>query len=265
MIVVDNASTDGSASAARAGGADVVRENDRNRGFARAVNRGLDESSADLVLLLNPDAVITDEALARLAECLAADSVAVMAGPMLLSPSGRTIAGARRFSTPVNRLLWHLPLPWRPPGPHPSTSPRGTPWGATDRSRSTTCGAPRCCAVAASSTRSAASTSGSSSTARTRTSDGRQVPASCAASSICDAVVQHIGGASTADAAIAQARVERSTALLIEKWRGPTAAALFRTGIGPVLLLRAAVLRLAGRRDDARLALRTARLLATAR
>ena len=261
VIVVDNASTDGSAAAARAGGADVVIENDRNVGFARAVNIGLGESSADLVLLLNPDAVITDDALARLAECLAADPVAVMAGPMLLSPSGRTIAGARRFSTPVNRLLWHVPLPWRPSWStpeyvarrHTSGTDRPLPvdylWGAALLCR-----------------RSFLDAIGGLDERFFLYSEdedlGRQARARGLRSILVrDAVVQHVGGASTADPAIAQARVERSNALLLEKWRGPAAAALFRAGIGPVLLLRAAVLRLAGRRCEAHLAWRTVRHL----
>ena len=39
-----------------------------------------------------------------------------------------------------------------------------------------------------------------------------------------DAVVMHVGGASTGDEALAQARIERSNALLLEKWNGPAAA-----------------------------------------
>jgi GT2 family glycosyltransferase len=265
VIVVDNASADDSATVARREGAHVVIENDTNMGFARAVNTGLGESSADLVLLLNPDAVISDATLARLADCLARDSVTVMAGPMLLSPSGRTLAGARRFSTPVNRLLWHVPLPWRPAWSTPEyVAPRHASgcdgplpvdylWGAALLCR-----------------RSFLDAIGGLDERFFLYSEdedlGRQARARGLRSVLVrDAVVQHVGGASTADAAIAQARVERSTALLLEKWRGPTAAALFRVGIGPVLLLRAAVLRLAGRYEEAGLALRTCGLLVKAR
>jgi len=63
LIVVDNASSDGSAGAARRAGADLVLENDRNVGFARAVNQGLEACAAEYVLLLNPDAVVTGDAL----------------------------------------------------------------------------------------------------------------------------------------------------------------------------------------------------------
>ena len=77
--------------------------------------------------------------------------------------------------------------------------------------------------------------------------------------------MRHVGGASTADGALAQARIERSNALLLEKWDGPAAAAAFRAGIGPVLALRAALLAVAGRREEARLAWRTFRLLRAGR
>ena len=87
VIVVDNASSDGSADAARRAGADVVIESEANSGFARGVNLGLKKASADFVLLLNPDAVLTDDALDRLTQCLAADPIAVMAGPVLVSPA----------------------------------------------------------------------------------------------------------------------------------------------------------------------------------
>jgi GT2 family glycosyltransferase len=59
-VVVDNASSDGSPSAVRrlAPGARVL-ENDRNVGFAAAANQGAEVATGDLILLLNPDAVVT--------------------------------------------------------------------------------------------------------------------------------------------------------------------------------------------------------------
>jgi GT2 family glycosyltransferase len=58
LVVVDNASSDGTAEAALAAapGADVVRQS-TNLGFASACNVGAARSSAPLVLFLNPDAV----------------------------------------------------------------------------------------------------------------------------------------------------------------------------------------------------------------
>jgi GT2 family glycosyltransferase len=261
LLVVDNASTDDSLTAAADGGADVVVESPVNMGFARGVNRGLRESTADHVLLLNPDAVLTADALGKLARALEADPAAVTAGPMLRSSDGAVLAGGRRFSTLTNRLLWHLPLPFRPAWStpeylHPPSRPGqegGVPvdylWGASLLCR-----------------RSFLDEIGGLDERFFIYSEdedlGRQaqllgrrcllVPA---------AVVAHVGGASTTDEARAQARIEWSTTLLFEKWRGRSVAAAFGAAIGPVMALRAGLLLLAGRREDALLALRTYLLL----
>ncbi|HXP86812.1 MAG TPA: glycosyltransferase family 2 protein [Bryobacteraceae bacterium] len=57
-IVVDNASADASVGRARREGAQVIA-NGGNRGFAAAVNQGFQATSADFVLLLNPDVCLT--------------------------------------------------------------------------------------------------------------------------------------------------------------------------------------------------------------
>ena len=58
LIVVDNASADGTAAAVRelAPGATVI-ETGANLGFATACNRGADRAEGELLCLLNPDAV----------------------------------------------------------------------------------------------------------------------------------------------------------------------------------------------------------------
>jgi hypothetical protein len=64
VIVVDNASVDGSADvvAAEFGGAELIRS-DRNLGFAGGVNVGASAADARYILLLNPDTVILDHAV----------------------------------------------------------------------------------------------------------------------------------------------------------------------------------------------------------
>jgi N-acetylglucosaminyl-diphospho-decaprenol L-rhamnosyltransferase len=59
VIVVDNASTDGTADtvAALVPIATVIR-NDANTGFAAAANRGAEAATGDLILFLNPDAIV---------------------------------------------------------------------------------------------------------------------------------------------------------------------------------------------------------------
>ena len=67
LIVVDNASTDGSAAAIRAGFPDVpLLALDENIGFARANNLAARHARGRRLLLLNPDTVILDHAIDRL-------------------------------------------------------------------------------------------------------------------------------------------------------------------------------------------------------
>jgi N-acetylglucosaminyl-diphospho-decaprenol L-rhamnosyltransferase len=56
LVVVDNASRDGSTDLARAAGARVIA-NPGNRGFAEACNQAAAAASGDLLLLLNPDSI----------------------------------------------------------------------------------------------------------------------------------------------------------------------------------------------------------------
>jgi len=82
LVVVDNCSTDGSDRAIEAAstGARVVRE-PSNRGYAAAVNRGLEESSGDVVVVLNADVVPEPGALGRLAS--AAGRYAIVGGTVV--------------------------------------------------------------------------------------------------------------------------------------------------------------------------------------
>ncbi|MCK9900288.1 glycosyltransferase family 2 protein [Frankia sp. Cpl3] len=67
IIVVDNASTDGSAAVIRDRfpGVDLV-EQDVNLGFGRAVNLAAFRAKGEYLLLLNPDAVVLDNAVAEI-------------------------------------------------------------------------------------------------------------------------------------------------------------------------------------------------------
>ena len=67
LIVVDNASPDGSAEAIAAAFPDIrLIASRENLGFAPANNMAVREARADLVLLLNPDTVVLDGAIDRL-------------------------------------------------------------------------------------------------------------------------------------------------------------------------------------------------------
>lgn len=67
VIVVDNASTDGSAEMVRTRHPNVrLIANDVNRGFAAANNQGLRIARGDKALLLNPDTIVLDGAIDRM-------------------------------------------------------------------------------------------------------------------------------------------------------------------------------------------------------
>ncbi|MCA1558959.1 MAG: glycosyltransferase family 2 protein [Acidobacteria bacterium] len=89
VTVVDNASTDGSAAAARAQSPPIrVIDQDRNIGFAAANNVGIRATSGELVLLLNNDTIVPAGAIDTLVARLAAHSAAAIAGPRLVDGNG---------------------------------------------------------------------------------------------------------------------------------------------------------------------------------
>lgn len=110
VIVVDNASTDGSAETVRAEFPDVtVIESSTNGGFAYANNLGLHRfgfggkvaASPRYALLLNPDTVVPSGALAALVDYMDAHGDVGAAGPKLILPDGSLDLACRRsFPTP---------------------------------------------------------------------------------------------------------------------------------------------------------------------
>jgi len=86
LIVVDNASTDGSADRA------TIR-NDTNRGFAAAVNQGLAVARGEFVLLCNPDAFLEPDYLSRIIEALdqAGESFGMATGKLLSATDSNLI------------------------------------------------------------------------------------------------------------------------------------------------------------------------------
>lgn len=83
VVVVDNGSTDGSVECAERYGAQVIRF-ETNLGFARAVNEAARQCKARYIMVLNNDAVLAPECLARLCEA-AERSEAAFAAPLVLS------------------------------------------------------------------------------------------------------------------------------------------------------------------------------------
>lgn len=111
IIVIDNASSDGTAALSRSRDGVLTVENPTNRGFAGAVNQGIGLlSSADAVLILNPDVVLLD-APSILAEELA-DAKVAAAGGRLLDSNGEAQAGfqVRRFPGAFTLVFENLGL-----------------------------------------------------------------------------------------------------------------------------------------------------------
>jgi hypothetical protein len=102
LLVVDNASADGSAAAVRdAFPSARVIESPTNEGFARANNRALREARGRYVLLLNPDAELQPGALATLARYLDAQPRVAVVGPRTRNPDGTVQLSFGRRLTPL--------------------------------------------------------------------------------------------------------------------------------------------------------------------
>ncbi len=89
LIVVDNASRDGSALMVGEEFPDVkLIANDRNLGYARGTNAGIRASSAPYVLLLKPETVVSGRALRLMRDYLEAHPEVAMVGPRLVDGDG---------------------------------------------------------------------------------------------------------------------------------------------------------------------------------
>ena len=88
VIVVDNASTDGTAEAVRRAFPEIRLLENANDGYGAAANRGIAACCAPFVLLLNSDVVVRPGALRALAGYLSTHPRAGLAGPRLENPDG---------------------------------------------------------------------------------------------------------------------------------------------------------------------------------
>lgn len=95
IVVIDNASTDGSAETiAHSPGATLIR-NESNRGFGAAVNQAARLTDARLLWLLNPDCRVRAGTFERLAGTLARHDACAIAAAQLLNTDGSVQASAR--------------------------------------------------------------------------------------------------------------------------------------------------------------------------
>jgi len=98
VIVVDNASSDGSVEAVRASDPDVtVVATGANLGFGSGANRGVEASTGDHLLLLNPDTVVEPGTVKALSGALDRDPGLAVVGPRLENVDGTLYPSVRRF------------------------------------------------------------------------------------------------------------------------------------------------------------------------
>jgi GT2 family glycosyltransferase len=100
VVVVDNASTDDSlAVVAASAPAAAVVANERNVGFACAVNQGLAHVRTPYVLLLNPDCTVPSSTVDTMAAYLGGHPDASVVGPRLYQADGSLAVSAHAFES----------------------------------------------------------------------------------------------------------------------------------------------------------------------
>jgi GT2 family glycosyltransferase len=105
IVVIDNASQDGTAAFVRERWPAVrVVEAGRNLGFAAANNLGFHHSSGELVLLLNPDTIVSRGSLDTLASTLMSRPEVAAAGPRLVDREGRSELSFGSMPSPLTDL-----------------------------------------------------------------------------------------------------------------------------------------------------------------
>lgn len=106
VIVVDNASTDGTVEMVRDEFDRVVLiENEQNRGFASANNQGMAVAEGRYVLLLNSDTIVLDGAIAKTVRFADTQGRAGVVGCRVLNPDGTLQPTCFMFPSILNMLL----------------------------------------------------------------------------------------------------------------------------------------------------------------
>jgi N-acetylglucosaminyl-diphospho-decaprenol L-rhamnosyltransferase len=119
IIVVDSASSDGSAAAVRERFPSVMVIEAPNRGYGAGANRGIAASNGDYVFVLNADTVMPAGAILALSAWLDAHPTTAVVGPRLRHPDGSVQPSRRRFPTRWTPLFestilqeWWPDNPW---------------------------------------------------------------------------------------------------------------------------------------------------------
>ncbi|MDQ5823360.1 MAG: glycosyltransferase family 2 protein [Chloroflexota bacterium] len=116
MIVVDNASKDGSAEAAKAIAGVRILPLRRNFGYGRANNIGLEKASGRYILILNADTILLPGCLKQMKEFADRKQGVGIVSPRLLNQDGTIQEAAFRFPSLAMAAMDLFPLPLWVPG-----------------------------------------------------------------------------------------------------------------------------------------------------
>ena len=83
----------------------IVSKNRENIGFARAVNKGLTQSAAPYVVLINPDTIVREGCFETILEYMEKNTDIGVVGPRILNTDGTIQGSARAFPTPFTGLF----------------------------------------------------------------------------------------------------------------------------------------------------------------
>jgi GT2 family glycosyltransferase len=116
VIVIDNASSDGSAAMVAAEFPAVrLVTNGENRGFTGGNNQGINLARGRYVFFLNPDTIVAEGALASMVSYLDEHMDVGVVGPQLCYGDGSLQSSRRRFPTFATALFESTPFAWHWP------------------------------------------------------------------------------------------------------------------------------------------------------
>lgn len=113
LIVVDNASHDGSANMVESNYPDVnLIKSRENNGFSSGINLGIKESRSDYIMVMNQDTLVKPGAFEQMLESMLDDPNTGIVGPRLLSKGGRYQQSCNYFTIPRvrNALLFLMSI-----------------------------------------------------------------------------------------------------------------------------------------------------------
>ena len=99
IVVVDNDSADNTCEIVEQHSGVRLIRNHVNTGFAAAVNQGVASSSGEYILVLNPDVVVTEDAISTLADALRQNEEYAAIGCRMVYPNGHSQISYRPFPT----------------------------------------------------------------------------------------------------------------------------------------------------------------------